>query len=332
MKRRSFIKNTALATTAISIPSIAYSNKSFSMNQENTPFKISISQWAFEREIFGKGRDNYTLFRKNLETNPNAVLQGNLHPTDIVIKAQELGVTGVDLVATMMYAYRDDKSWLKQFKSKANDHNVQFVCLMTDAIHKVGAKNKSERQKAVEEHKRWIEAGVELGCEHVRVNPYGDGSYLEQMNQCTESLYTLSEFANDLNIKLTVENHGHPGSTGAWLNMLIESVNHPNLGVFLDLGNFFMGGWDVQPRRWYDIKQGVIDLAPYAFGISAKAHEFLPDGNIATIDYDWCFNEIHKHNFKGWVSAEYEGQDLSGHEGSRQIIKKLRKLQQLHSK
>ncbi len=166
----------------------------------------------------------------------------------------------------------------------------------------------------------------------MRVNPFGDGTYLQQIKQCAESLYILSEFSQNMGIKLTVENHGHPSSNGAWLNMLIEMTNHTNLGLFLDFGNFFMGGFNARPRRWYDLKQGVLDLAQFTVGVRAKSREFLPNGDQSMIDYDWSMSQVLSEGFNGWVSAEYAGKGLSNTQGSVLTIAKLRQLQKKYNK
>lgn len=328
--RRDFIKSSvAMASTLAFIPT-SFSQlaiNSLSKESQALPFKISLSQWAFESEIFGKGRENYKWFRRMLEEQPEAVLQGTMEATDIVVKAQELGLHGVDLVSSMIYGQRDNKPWLRDFKQKAKDHQVSFVCLMADTATKIGASDLSARNQSVDDHKYWIEAAVELGCEHIRVNPFGNGTYLQQINQCAESLYKLSEFANSIGIQLTVENHGHPSSNGAWLNMLIELTNHNNLGLFLDFGNFFMGGFNAKPRRWYDLKQGILDLAPFTVGVSGKARGFLPNGDIEMIDYDWSMEQVITAGFNGWVSAEYAGKEYSNTQGAEKVIAKLRSLQ-----
>ncbi|ANW96066.1 hypothetical protein AXE80_07150 [Wenyingzhuangia fucanilytica] len=328
MNRRSFIQKTSAASLLISTsPSLLYANQKLSP-PEVEPFRISLSQWGYERDIFGQGRANNKWFKKMLVEDPKQVLQGTLDPTDIVIKAKNLGLHGVDLVSSMIQAHQHDKQWLWNFKAKAKDHHVKFICMMADGAYKIGDYNAENRKKAILEHQKWIDASAELGCEHVRINPFGTGTYLQMLNNCASSLTILSEYAKKQGIKISIENHGHPSSNGAWANMLIETVQPKNLGLFLDYGNFFMGGFSVRPRRYYDAKQGMEDLAPFATGISAKTKEFTVDGKEANIDYDMCMEETMKHKFKGWVSAEYAGKDLSCDQGAQKTVALLQHYQQ----
>jgi len=126
-------------------------------------------------------------------------------------------------------------------------HNTKFVCLMADTAYKIGDLNPESRRKSITEHKQWIDTACELACEHLRVNPFGTGSYLQQLNHCTESLEELGEYAKQQELHLTIENHDHPSSNGAWTNMLLENIKHRNVGLFLDFGNFTMGGFSVRP-------------------------------------------------------------------------------------
>jgi len=110
MKRRSFLKKSAVAATLLASPTLAFTQTS-EVKKVSSPFKISLSQWGFERDIFGKGRDNHKWFKKMLAEQPLAVLRGSLDPTDIVVKAQELDVRGVDLVSSMLQAHQNDTTW-----------------------------------------------------------------------------------------------------------------------------------------------------------------------------------------------------------------------------
>jgi sugar phosphate isomerase/epimerase len=316
MDRKGFITGMAAATAiaAASKPSPA------------SPFEISLSQWGFRRDILGNARDNYTWFIKTLHSDPDAVWLGEMDPRDIVVRARELGVNTVDPVNYLWLGHGQDKPWIKEFKRRAANEGVGFGVMMIGEVAKIGSSDKSVRNQAVEDHIRWMETAAELGCRFVRANPYGDGSYLEQCRQCAESLNRLGNASKGFGLDVLVENHGHPGSTGAWLAMLMEMTNHPRVGLFSDFDNFFMGGWNLNPERRYDRVQGLLDLAPYTRAVSAKSHAFDAAGNETTIDFKQCMDIFLKAGFRGLVSAEYEGRSLSGYEGSRATIALLQKV------
>ena len=291
------------------------------------PFTLGLSQWAFHRAIFGSARDNYSQFIKTLNTSPDDVLMGDMDPRDIVWRARELEVNVVDLVNILWFGHGQDRPWLNDFKSRASDANVTFGVLMCDQLGRIAAKSAVERKKSLEGHTRWMETAAELGCPFLRVNPYGEGTYLEQCKRGAETLNALAERSIDYGLEVLVENHGHPGSNGAWLAMLIEMADHSRLGTYTDLDNFFMGGWNLEPERRYDRQQGLIDLAPYTKAISAKTHDFGPTGEETTIDYHQCLKTLIDSGFNGLVSAEFEGNRQTEFEGSRLTIELLRREQ-----
>jgi len=327
MNRRSFIQHTAVAGAIFSASPLALSSRSVARELE-APFDIALSQWAFNKGIFGDSRDNEKWFRATLRSDPEKVLRGEMDPRDVVVVARKMGIHAVDLVNNMWFGHRDDKPWLRDFKQQAENEGVSFICLMCDVFEHIGVKSKTDRQKSIDQHSYWLEAAAELGCTQMRINPYGEGSYLEQLRQCAEGLHEMSERAQRLGIQLVVENHGHPASNGAWLAMLVEMTAHENFGVYLDFDNFFMGGWGIEPQRRYDRRQGILDLASHTVGVSAKTRRFLGNGEEEFIDYDWCVRTLLEHGFKGYMCAEYAGDQFSELEGSTKTVNLLRTLQE----
>jgi sugar phosphate isomerase/epimerase len=326
LNRRTFISHAAFVAASFGYAPMAKAAASASIAHEN-PFEIALSQWSFKDEILGDSRGNVQRFKHMLQTDPDRVLQGSMDPRDIVVVARRLGVAAVDLVNVLWFGHGADGPWLRDFKKLAENEGVALVCLMCGELKRIGAKTKAERQASIDQHSSWLETASVLNCTQLRVNPYGEGTYLEQLKQCSEGLHILCERAQSMGIQLVVENHGHPGSNGAWLAMLVEKTAHKNLGVYLDLDNFFMGGWGIEPERRYDRKQGVLDLAEYTVGVSAKTKHFLPDGTEEFIDYDWCVNTLLERGFSGYMSAEYEGHALSNWKGSKATVRLLQSLQ-----
>jgi sugar phosphate isomerase/epimerase len=324
MERRTFIERLSLVGAA----TVAGTRLSAAASTPvPEPFTISLSQWGFHRAIFGDSRTDYASFIKALHTSPDTVLRGEMDPRDIVVRARELDVAVVDLVNILWFGHGADKPWLHEFKTRAADVGVGFGVLMTDELGKIGAADKTARKIAVDKHLRWMETAAELGCPFLRVNPYGDGTYLEQCRRGAESLHTLAERSTDFGLEILIENHGHPGGNAAWMAMLIEMADHPRLGSYTDFDNFFMGGWGLEPERRYDRLQGMLDLAPYTKAVSAKSHDFGPDGEESTIDYHQCLQAVIDAGFSGLVGAEFEGNRLSEADGSRQTVDLLRREQ-----
>lgn len=318
MQRRDFIKLiSTLATSASLSPILSFANE----NQRG--FKIALSQWTFHRTILGVKEVDWAWFMKTLQTDPNSTLKGAMDPRDIVVVARKLGVDMVDLANVLFFGHANNTPWLNTFKSMAKQEGVGFTCLMCDQLGDLGLSDKSKRLQSIEKHKPWIEAAAELGCAQLRVNAYGDGTLLNQLECNAESMNYLAEFCQQHNVELLVENHGFVSSNGAWLAMLVEKTQHDNFGIYADLDNFFMGGWDLDPKRWYDRTQGLIELAPYTRGVSAKTHKFDQNGQETTIDYTHCMKILTDAGFDGYACGEYEGSQLSEMDGAKATLNLL---------
>lgn len=319
--RRHFLKAVAVAPVLLNTAgALGATSDKLAVNK-----RISLSQWSFHRAIFGNSKANYQTFIKALHSSPDDVLQGSLDTRDITKVSRELGINTIDLVNVLFFGHANDKPWLDDFKQRANDNEVAFQVLMCDETGALGASKEAERQQSIDAHIPWLEAAAYLGCKQLRVNANGDGSYLAQLNQCAESLSKLATIADSMNIELLVENHGHASNNGAWLAMLMEQTNHKNLGVFTDVDNFFMGGWNIEPQRRYDRTQGLLDLAPYTRGVSVKSHDFDSNGKETTLDYEAFFRIFESSGFDGLYSVEYEGSRLSEMAGTEATLRYTRK-------
>lgn len=315
VQRRDFIKLLSTLSISSALP------LSFASATENEhAIKIALSQWSFHRTILGVEKMDWAWFMEMLQKDPDATLRGAMDPREIVVVARKLGVDMVDLSNMLFFGHANDTPWLNTFTSMAKQEGVGFTCLMLDRLGDLGLSDQIKRKQSIEQYKPWIETAATLGCSQLRVNAYGDGTYLSQLENNAESMNYLADFCQQHGIELLVENHGFVSSNGAWLAMLVEKTQHHNFGLYTDLDNFFMGGWDLEPKRWYDRTQGLIELAPYTRGISAKTHKFNSQGQETTIDYLKCMKIMIAAGFKGYASAEYEGNQLSEMEGSKATL------------
>ena len=65
---------------------------------------------------------------------------------------------------------------------------------------------------------------------------------------------------------------------------------------------------------------------PYAKGVSAKAYNFDENGEIPQIDYRKMLQIVKDSDFEGYIGIEYEGENLSEHEGilaTKALIEKV---------
>ena len=113
-------------------------------------FKISLAEWSLHKALFAKKQIDNLDFPK--------------------IAREQYGIDGVEFVNQFFKDKAHDSAYLKDLKTRANDHGVTCVLIMIDGEGDLSAKDKASADKAVENHKKWVDAAAALGCHSIRVN------------------------------------------------------------------------------------------------------------------------------------------------------------------
>ncbi len=133
----------------------------------------------------------------------------------------------------------------------------------------------------------------------------------------------VTEYAEDKGIRTCTENHGYVLQDAERVETLIRTVNHPNYGWLVDMGNFLCA--DDQPVHAVPI------AAPYAFHVHVKDFLYKPAwaenpgqgwfpsrngsflrGTVAghgVVPIRQCLSTLKKAGYAGVVSYEFEGME-----------------------
>jgi sugar phosphate isomerase/epimerase len=224
-----------------------------------------------------------------------------------------------------------DMEFLKALKQRADDNGIKNILIMIDGEGSLADKDQAIRNKAVENHYKWIEAAAFLGCHSIRVNLHGEGTESEWKSNAVAGLGKLTEFGAKNKINVIVENHGSYSSNGKLLMEVIRQINNKRCGTLPDFGNFCIRRekndmWESPCVEFYDKYKGVEEMLPYAKGVSAKSFDFDADGNETTIDFRKMLSLVKSAGYNGYIGIEYEGSRLSEEEGIRATKKLLEKV------
>ena len=252
-------------------------------------FKISLAEWSLHRMLYS----------------------GELDHLDFCILAREqFDLDAVEYVNSFFFDKAEDFDYLKEMKNRANDHGVSSLLIMCDNEGDLGDPDQKAREKAVENHFKWMEAAKFLGCHSIRVNAKSEGTYEDQIQLASDGLRKLTEFGEKIGINTIVENHGGLSSNGKWLVSVMKEVDHPMCGTLPDFGNF-----KIKDGEWYDRYTGVDELMPYAKAVSAKSHSFNWKGDRINTDYKKMINIVLSAGYNGYIGIEFEGSDVDEIEG-----------------
>jgi hydroxypyruvate isomerase len=292
MKRRTFIRNSALGTAALaSMPVMVQCHGGKTL-------KISLAQWSLHRSFW----------------------DGSLDPGDFAsIAAEKYNFEAVEYVNGFYTEHAGDEAFWKTMKERSDAAGVKNLVIMVDDEGDLGDASDTTRMQAVENHYKWVQAARLLGCHSMRVNAFGDADREIYKQSIMDGMSRLADYAAQMDINVIIENHGLFSSDAALIAEIIEEVNRPNFGSFPDFGNWCLsakwGSTQGDCQREYDRYEGVAELLPYAKAVSAKSYNFNEEGEDTKIDYYRLMKLVKESDYNGYIGIEYEGTEKSEHEG-----------------
>jgi L-ribulose-5-phosphate 3-epimerase len=264
-------------------------------------FKISLAEWSLHKALFANQMTNLDFPKRARD---------------------EFGISAVEYVNQFFKDKAHDEAYLKDLKARAADNGVTNVLIMIDGEGDLSAPDKAARNQAVENHKKWVDAAVALGCHAIRVNT-GEHYSASDVATVAEGCGALVEYGKKNGIKIICENHGGPSSDPDALIALMKAVNSDYFGTLPDFGNF--------PKKdgqyAIDIYDAIARMMPYAKGVSAKSYDFGPDGKETTLDYARLLKIVTDAGYHGHIGIEYEGSRLPEPEGimaTKKLLESLR--------
>lgn len=300
--RRIFLKKSLFGAGAIMLaPSMEMKSS------ESSRFRLSLAEWSLHRTI-REGKLDHLDFASTAK---------NVYGISAVEYVNGLfGGTSMDFKAAAK-----NTVYLNELLKRSKDAGVLNHLLMVDDEGSLAIPDEAERLKAVDDHKKWIEAAKFLGCETVRVNLHGDGAPDAKKAASVDALSRLGDFAKTMQINIVVENHGHESSNGAWVADVMKQVSRANVGTLPDFGNFCLsddwGNTQVECKDYYDRYNGVKELLPFAKGVSAKTYDFDSKGEQPKMDYKRLLGLVKDSDFRGYIGIEFEGNTQTEDEGIR---------------
>ena len=300
LDRRVFLKQMSAIAAGSALSAIACQSSAAALKAP--AFQISLAEWSLHR----------------------ALKEGRLDNLDFAKTAkQDYAIDAIEFVNQFFKDKAKDQSYVSELKKRADDLGVRILLIMIDSEGNLGDANLRKRMQAVENHFQWVEAAKSLGCHSIRVNAASSGAYEDQMFRAADGLRALTDFADQHDINVIVENHGGLSSNGQWLAAVIRNVDHQRCGTLPDFGNF-----KLDESTEYDRYKGVAELMPYAKAVSAKSHDFDDQGEEVRTDYHRMLKIVVRAGYHGYLGIEYEGDKHSEPEGIALTKKLLEKVRQ----
>jgi L-ribulose-5-phosphate 3-epimerase len=288
MNRRAFLTTSALALGATQIRAAEPAAKS------SAKPKLAISTYS------------YWHFRS-----PRVPIQ------HVIEQASRLGAPAVDVLHRQMES--EERGYLQMLKRAAFVNGVDLICL---SIHQDFVDPKpEERQKAIDHTIKCIELAYQMGIPCIRLNSgrwntiasfddlmkaRGEEPILpghtedEGFKWCVDCIEKCLPKAAECGVILALENHWGLTRTPEGLLRILNQIESPWLGGLMDTGNFLE---DPYPK--------LEKIAPKTVFVQAKT--YFGGGEWYTLDLDYArvAQILAKHNYKGYVSLEFEGKEAA---------------------
>ncbi|MHB1457534.1 MAG: sugar phosphate isomerase/epimerase family protein [Armatimonadota bacterium] len=148
------------------------------------------------------------------------------------------------------------------------------------------------------------------------------GDFFDVLPTLASGCRAVTEYAADLGIKTMFENHGYFIQDSERCALILDRVNHPNMGALVDIGNFLCADDDplravtlMAPRAFHvhakDFHVKSADAQPGAGWFQSRGGNWLRGSIIGhgNVDVPGCLKALKSAGYDGFVSIEFEGME-----------------------
>jgi sugar phosphate isomerase/epimerase len=223
---------------------------------------------------------------------------GAMTMESFIQRAVELGVHGVDITTYWLKSTQPEYLTSLRHLAFKNGMSLSGIAIRTELCQAGGA----IRAEEVRRIQQWVDAAELLGASHVRLfagSLPGGANEKQGVEWVVEAMKAACDYAAKRGITLGIENHGGMTARAATTLEILRQVDSPYAGINLDISNF-EGKTD--DEMYSDIQACV----PYA------THAHIRDLFGTTkrpIDVDRVWRLFAQGGYKGYMSAEYEGEE-----------------------
>ncbi len=237
--------------------------------------KIGCSTWSFRRR-YEEGADNATVFKAMADA----------------------GMDGVEILEWQITPQSLPSA--RETVRLAQEAGLEVPCLSPE--NDFCSPDARTRRMQIDRLRRWIEIAAELEIPVLRIftgYEVEGHSLEEQRGWVREGLYEVSEYAQELQRMLTLENHSTIANTPEEVKQLIEAIGSPNFKCCLDANNF-----SDLPNGNKLMYTGSELLLPLTEHSHVKFHVMDEDGRDHKIDYKRLLPLYRTAGYDGYLSLE----------------------------
>ena len=230
-------------------------------------------------------------------------------------EAAKMGFDGVEILHIQME--KESNEYLQSLKRRALINGIDLCGMSTH--QGFVSPDKAKRQRNIDHTVKCVELAYKLGIPIIRINTGRWGTtrsfdelmanrgiepvlpgYTEDdgFKWVIDSIEKCMPAAEKCGVVLGLENHWGLSRTPEGLMRILKAINSPWLRVLLDTGNFLEDPYE-------KLEQCAADA------VFMQAKTYYGGGIWYTLDLDYqrVARIMRKHNFRGYVSLEFEGNE-----------------------
>lgn len=194
---------------------------------------------------------------------------------------------------------------IRSTRKLLEDKRIKILCLGSSAAmhHPSGA----EREKNLDEAKRFIRLAQQINCPYVRVFPNrvpkGEGRS-ETIGRIITALKELGSFVKNTGVIVVMESHGDLVQSDEIANIM-QSVNDPNVGLVWDVANMWNVNKEPPAQVYAKLKKYIhhTHIKDLAFVNGKQQIVLLGRGDVPILE---AIDILKKGGYKGYFSFEWE--------------------------
>ncbi|MCC6323128.1 MAG: sugar phosphate isomerase/epimerase [Phycisphaerales bacterium] len=234
---------------------------------------------------------------------------------DCIRHAGAMGFDGVEVLQMQMP--REDHDYCQSLKQTAH---LEGLCLMGLSTHQSFiSTDPAKRRENIDKTNRSIELAYRMGIPTMRVNTgrWGTSRNFDELmanrgiepslpgvtedeafGWVIDALGECCEKAAECGVTLGLENHWGLGLTPQGVLRIVNAINSPWLMCTSDTGCFLEDPYDRLEM-----------MADKTCLVQAKTYCGGGKWYTLDLDYDRIARMYRRHNYRGWISLEYEGRE-----------------------
>jgi sugar phosphate isomerase/epimerase len=193
-------------------------------------------------------------------------------------------------------------AYLKELRAavqRAGSHVVDLPAGGEASLYDPDAK---KRAAAVEDGKKWIDVAVALDSPSVRLNISGVKGVKPDVALTAEGLGAIAQYGASKNVVVNLENDDPETEDAFFIVKVIDRANTPWLRALPDFCNSMLKG---DEKFNYD---AVTAMFQRAYNIAHLKDSEVDEGKVYRVDLGRTFAIAKASGFKGYYSAEFEGE------------------------